>query len=153
MQRDGRDVIDSMIDSHREGSWTGGKSFKNDEQKLEEIERQSKNWNFFTHQNWKAYENHNENLRFYLKYENLMTNTLEELKKSYQFLKIDVSDEFLEKQIEKFDFKNIPDSKKGTGKFNRSATPGAWKTNFNKKERNLLNLIMGETLQKFDYEV
>lgn len=151
--RDGRDILDSIIDSHQQKSWSGAKPFKNEDAKLEEIKRQSENWTYATLQNWEAYQNHDPNLRHFIKYEELMDDTFNQLKNTYEFLKIQVSDDYLEKQIEKFDFSKIPNDKKGSGKFNRLASPGSWQNNFNDNEKELLNSIMGDTLKKFNYKV
>ena len=40
---------------------------------------------------------------------------------------------------------------RGKGKFARSASPGKWKDNFNEKEIQLMNEIMGETLKRVGY--
>ena len=66
-------------------------------------------------------------------------------------MKIDISDDKMEKLVEKYSFENIPSEKKGLGKFNRSATPGKWKENFSKKEQALMAEIMGKTLNRLGY--
>jgi len=149
--RDGRDIIDSIIDTHRPGSWTGGRTLKNKDERLTAIRNQCKDWNYFSEQNLLAYNNHNHNLRLLLKYEDLLENTLEELKKVYNFLDIPVSNDFLNNQIQKYDFKKIPESQKGPGKFNRAASPGLWKSNFDKEEQDLMNEMLQENLKKFNY--
>ena len=74
------------------------------------------------------------------------------MKKIYDFLEIKVRGDKLRKTIKQYDFKKIPDSEKGSGKFNRSAKIGGWKENFDKKEQELMNAIMEKSLKEFGYE-
>ena len=154
--RDGRDVVDSLIDAHRPDSWNPNlRSIPLNSQKIRnsEIEKHAKSWNSITESVYSAYNNHNPNLRLLVKYENLRKNTLEELKTIYQFLKIEIKDEELGHIIDKYDFKNIPKEEKGPGKFFRSATPGSWKEHFSEEEKDLMNSIMGKTLENLNYNV
>ena len=68
---------------------------------------------------WKTFQDHDPRLRLLVKYENLRNDTFTELKKIYKFLDIPIKDENLKRKIEHFDFDNIPDSKKDSGKFSR----------------------------------
>ena len=102
---------------------------------------------------YKTFQNHNENLSLLVKYEDLRTNTEEELNKIYDFLRIKMDKEAIKKIVKKYSFENLPPSKKGQGKFNRSALIGGWKKNFNVEERKLVDSIMGKTLTKFEYKV
>ena len=86
-----------------------------------------------------------------IKYEDLLNNTLDELKKIYDFIGIKISDKELEKITDKYSFKNIPQSKKGSGKVTRSASPGKWKENFSQEEQKIMNDVMGETLKEVGY--
>jgi hypothetical protein len=88
-----------------------------------------------------------------VRYEDLRMDTFAELRKIYNFLHISISDDELKKIVDRYDFKNIPESEKGPGKFNRSATPGGWKKNFSKEEQELMNSIMGGTLTQMGYEI
>ena len=117
------------------------------------VKNQSKAWVVRTENFLKAYNNTPTDLRYLVKYEELLKNTKNELKKIYEFIKIDIPDKDLQKIVEKFSFKNIPEDKKGSGKFTRSATPGKWRENFDQDEKKIMNQIMGKTLQKLDYEL
>ena len=101
----------------------------------------------------RTYQTPPTSLRYLVKYEDLRENTLEELKKIYEFLDIDIKKQELEDIVTKYDFKNIPTDQKGAGKFYRSATPGGWKNNFNDEEKELMNSIMGDTLKKLNYSI
>ena len=152
--RDGRDVVDSLIDAHKANSWNPEFSaipLSNQKIREKQIEYYSKVWNNLSHTIWEAYKKHQPNLRLLIKYEELMKNTSLELKKIYEFLDDTIENIELEKIISKHDFGKIPLSEKGSGKFYRSANPGSWKKNFSDKEQQLMNSIMGDTLSQFNY--
>jgi len=151
--RDGRDEVDSRLDMHNPGSWAKLKPFVTEKDRLDGIAYYSKLWDVNTKNIKKGFDNHNSKLKILIKYEELIKNTFEELKKIYDFLEVKISNEELKNLIGMYDFKNIPDSEKGSGKFNRSAKVGGWKDNFNKEEQSLMNSIMSETLKKFGYPV
>jgi len=78
--RDGRDVVDSHIDAHRPGSWNPDlRSIPLTTQKIrnEQIAKHSKMWKGVNGVISKAYNAHNSQLHFLVKYENLRKNTLE----------------------------------------------------------------------------
>jgi len=151
LTRDGRDVVDSRIAMHGENTWAKLKPIlpKN---RLKRITDYCYDWVDTINIVYKAYQNHSKNLRLLVNYEDLRTDTLRELKKVYEFLGINVNKGDLKNIVTKFDFENIPPSKKGKGKFNRSALVGGWKNNFNKEEQKLMNSIMGETLEQLGYK-
>ena len=91
-------------------------------------------------------------MRYLLYYEDLIANTTQELKKLYQFLEIDIDEKKLNNIVEKYSFENIPQEKKGKGKFRSFASPGKWKENFSNDEKEVMNNILKDTLQKMGYD-
>jgi len=75
------------------------------------------------------------------------------MRRIYSFLNIKISERELNEIVEKLDFKNIPPSNKGPGKFYRAASVGGWKANFDDKEKEIMNSIMGKTLKEMGYQV
>jgi len=152
--RDGRDVVDSWIDAHREGSWEPDrKPLKTPQERMQKIKFYSNYWKNLTSATINAYQNHNPDLRLLIRYENLRKDTLSELKKVYEFLDIKTDDLELEQIINKYKFEKIPFFRRGKGKFHRSAKPGNWKENFNQQEQEAMNSIMGPPLEKMDYPI
>ncbi len=152
--RDGRDVVDSQIDAHKPNAWN--KDFKpllTEKSRIDRIRFLSRQWADWTEHMWKSYQNHDKKCRILVRYEDLKNDAFEELKKIYDFIGIKTSENELKEKIKKYDFKNIPNSMKGSGKFYRVATPGKWKENFNQEEQKLMNSIMGEILKKMNYEI
>lgn len=151
--RDGRDEVDSRMDMHRPGSWAKLRPLLTPKSRLDAINYYSHLWVVNMNNIKRGFDNHNSKLKILIKYEELKKNTFNELKRIYDFIGVKISEEELQNLIQLYDFKNIPDSEKGVGKFNRSAKLGGWIENFNKEERNLMNSIMGQTLKKFGYSV
>jgi len=149
--RDGRDEVDSRIDMHKKNSWAGLMPLSDEQERLHAINYYSKLWNTTIKNIKLGFDSHPKDLKILVKYENLKTDTFRELKKIYSFIGSEVTDNDLKNLVDLHDFKNIPNSDKGSGKFNRSATLGSWKKNFDKNEQNLMNLIMKKTLDSLEY--
>jgi len=153
--RDGRDVIDSKIDArHNKNSWGVKRKLSKplrQEERSAFISSSSRKWVELIDDLMRTYNNHPKKLRILVRYEDLLKNTSQELKKIYDFLQIEINNEDLEKLVSKYSFENIPKESKGKGKFTRFATPGKWKENFNLKEKNLMKSIMGKTLSELNY--
>jgi len=159
LQRDGRDVVDSLMDTHQANSWSkqipnlNRKPLETEIVKNEAIKKYSENWKEITNIVWETFKKHKPEFCLLVKYEDLIKDTHSNLKKIYQFLDVNIENSELNEIIERHDFKNIPSDQKGSGKFYRSASPGAWKNNFTTKEQELMNSIMSETLKQFEYQV
>src|SRR5581483_485097 len=153
MLRDGRDVVDSKIDSLTKGGW--GTKFVNsiskEEERMKIVERQSKLWLRVTEFILQAYAGHAQDRRIIIRYEDLLENTYEMLKNLYKFIDIPISDGMVKELVDSYNFANIPDSKKGAGRFYRAATPGLWKENFTDKETRSMQKIMENGLLQLGY--
>jgi len=153
--RDGRDVIDSLLDARQKEGWLvkNQKVLLPNEQRPSFISHRAKLWVHQTEILMKTYENTPPNLRIIVRYENLRKNTVEELEKIYKFLDIDIPIEEIKNLVEKYKFENIPAEEKGEGKFYRSASPDKWKESFSKEEVEIMTQIMGDVLKKVGYEL
>ena len=120
--------------------------------RLQFIEFHSKLWKKQTEVLLKAFEEHDPNLKFLIKYEDFLKDVLNYSKKIYEFLGIKVDEKKIEKIVTKYSFENLPSEIKGKGKVFRSASPGNWKVNFSEKEKELMNSSMIDTLKKLNYE-
>ncbi len=151
--RDGRDVIDSILDARAINSW--GTEFDvitvNAHTRVDMIQREAKIWvktiEILLHMD-KILPDEN---KIRIKYEELLNCTFENLKKIYFFLGINISEETLRELVEKFRFEKIHASKKGKGKFYRSAKINGWKDSFSFEEQELMNSIMNKQLKELGY--
>jgi len=151
--RDGRDVIDSSLNALKKGGWENkrGKVELTKKNRIERLKMTAKMWNFCMDTVMKCYDSHSKENKMMLRYEKLRYDTLEELKRIYEFVGIRINEDQLNKIVEKSKFENIPEDQKGDGKFKRFATPGKWKENFSDEELDILEQIIGENLKKLGY--
>lgn len=154
--RDGRDVVDSILDASEKSGFIskeGLSPYVATTSRISRIKLLSARFVVLMENLIDTYNNHSEGLRFLIKYEDLRKKTFDELQKLYRFLDIEISEDESNKIVEKYTFENLPDEIKGKGKFHRSATPGLWKEHFSDDEKKLMNDLMGDTLKKLDYEL
>ncbi len=153
--RDGRDVIDSVMDFLKKDSWAvKGYGFTPvlPHRRLLEIQYQAKLWVTVVEILTQTLNQHPKENRLLVKYEDLRKNTLKELKKIYQFIEVKIPEKELKSIVNRYSFEKIPSENKGEGKITRSATPGKWKENFNSKEKKEIDDIMASTLKKLGYQ-
>lgn len=151
--RDGRDYLDSLWAAIDSGAFhtTHMPSLKLPGKKTQWVKGHSILWvnrinNFF-----KCYKQHPKELSYWVKYEDILKNTSEELEKLYKFIDVEISGEQLQKIVNEHSFKNIPESEKGLGKMKRSASPGKWRKNFTEEEVKIMHEMMGPMLSKLGY--
>ena len=157
LMRDPRDIIDSRIDEVSTGGWElelkkGVEDVVVNELRISMIKNNAIYWVGLLKILMKTFENHSKDLRYLLRYEDLLANTVQELQKLYQFLGIDIDEKNLNDIVRKYSFKKIPQEEKGKGQFKRFASPGKWKENFNDKEKEIMNNILKDMLQKTGYQ-
>jgi len=152
--RDGRDMIDSKVDSLQKDSWgtKEGVFSLPESARLGYIRFHSHSWIKIVELLMKTYQSHAKGLSYKLRYEDLLIDTSENLKQLYDFIGVDINENDLKKIIDKYTYKNLPTEAKGKGKVVRSASPGLWKKNLTKKEQGIMNSIMGKTLKEMNYD-
>jgi hypothetical protein len=157
--RDGRDVVDSKIDSIRDGGWQAkGPGMKvsdslSQEQKISIITSHAKAWVATTELLLKTHEKRPKELSMMIRYEDLRARTYDTVKQVYQFIDTSIDEGQLRKIVDEYTYENLPEARKGPGKFVRAASPGLWKQNFNEKEINAMHSVMGNMLQKLGYRL
>jgi Sulfotransferase family len=155
--RDGRDVLDSMVDANRPGGWTskrqwGATGFETDEERLEFVRANAHNWTARMNACSRAYGEHDPELRMRLRYEDLLDDTPARLGELEQWLGLPSGPKRMESIASQHAFDAVPERGRGPGKLRRSATPGAWRDGLTAAEQEVANEIMGETLVELGYE-
>ena len=151
--RDPRDVVASRLDAHKQGSWTRKLTGKTGETIadtdpdafveaaarlcLRDMEKVKQAYDAF------------EGYKALVRYEDLRANTLEELKEMYSRLGILVEEEQLRRVVEKRDWENIPDNRKGAGKAHRKASPGGWREDLTPQQSERVEQITAPILDEF----
>jgi hypothetical protein len=135
LTRDPRDVVASSLDGRREGGWHHEKhKARLHEEGKGAPEKDSVTFARNRAANYlrgmgnakKAYDAH-EGRKVLIKYEDLRADTLGTMKRLYSTLGVPVDGEQLAKVVHEHSWENIPEEKRGEGKFYRKATPGGWR--------------------------
>jgi Sulfotransferase domain len=133
--RDPRDVVASSLDGRREGGWHHEKhKAKHSEKGKGAPEKHSVAFARNRAANYlrgmgnakKAYDAH-RGRKVLIKYEDLRNDTLGTMKRLYSTLGVPVDEEELARVVDKHSWENIPEEKRGEGKFYRKAKPGGWR--------------------------
>jgi hypothetical protein len=150
--RDGRDVVDSMIDG-ASGGWisqTHGVTLTAADRRAF-LERRADQWVHTMRIVGEAFASHPEALRLRVRYEDLLDHPVEELERIIRWLGRSFDDATVRRAVDDLSFDNIPPGSRGPGRFARSATPGLWRTQFTDDEKQALHQIMGSTLAELGY--
>ena len=156
--RDGRDVIDSLIDAMlaRDSWWQ--QSQVSDQprilgERLAFIRHHANLWLQRTTATQRAYAATPEPLRMQVGYESLLADTTLGFGQILQWLGMDVEPDVLAAAVHKRAFSAIPSAQKGPGRRARSATPGRWRERLRPGEVELVEQVMGPKLRELGYEV
>ena len=152
--RDPRDVVASALASQKKGSW--GNQWRPDgsAESLADTDPDA-----FVRQNAhmfllnlgkarEAYEAHG-GLKAIVRYEDLRENTLETMKRLYSSLEVPVDEGALARVVEKHDWENVPEKKKGPDKPHRKATPGGWREDLTDGQARMVEEIASPVLDEF----
>ncbi|HEX2181594.1 MAG TPA: sulfotransferase domain-containing protein [Rubrobacteraceae bacterium] len=152
--RDPRDVVASSLDARREGGW----HFERHRDRLYEqakeppkkgsvefAERRAQNYLRGMGNAKEAYDAHGGR-KVLVKYEDLRTDTLGTMKRLYSTLGIPVDEEELARVVEKHSWENIPEDKKGEGKFYRKAKPGGWREDLTEEQAEMVERVTAPLL-------
>jgi hypothetical protein len=155
--RDGRDVLDSLLDASKEGGWLtkrgGGKGvYKTDEERREFVRDNCLNWAGRMTICTSAYEAHDPELRRRIRYEDLLGDTPGVLGDLATWLDLPGGPKRIQNVAKSHSFEAVPEERKGPGKVRRSATPGAWREGLTSEEQEVAQEIMGDRLAELGYE-
>jgi LPS sulfotransferase NodH len=156
--RDSRDVVASLLDAAKEGSWYGYDRFeasvadavlRGEGSDEEFVKRLSRNWVDNVGAVREAYARHPDGAKVLVRYEDLRTSPLDCVSHICDSLGIDVDRGQLEQAVERRAFENIPQEKRGRGKFHRRATPGGWREDLTLEQARTVEEITGPLLKEF----
>jgi hypothetical protein len=155
--RDPRDVVASFADARREGGWhyernrdrpqkewwmlspdDSPASFA--EERATALLRQVGNAKL-------AYDAHT-GPKVLVRYEELRDDALGTMRRMYSTLGVPVEEAELARVVEKHSWENIPEEKKGEGKFYRKATPGGWKDDLTEEQARMVERVTAPLLEE-----
>lgn len=164
--RDPRDVVASILDATKRGSWlhewsnepheydaakSSGKSLPDEISNGEStafVEKQARVYLHLAEPARQAYEAH-EGPKALLRYEDLREDTLNEMKRLYTELEMTVDEEELARVVEEHSWENIPEERKGEGKFFRKGEAGGWRKDLTAEQIEIIEEITAPLLQEF----
>ena len=95
-----------------------------------------------------AYDAH-RGYKALVKYEDLRADALGTMKRMYSELGLGVDEGELGRVVQKHSWENIPEDKKGEGKFYRKATPGGWKDDLTQEQARIVEKVTAPLLEEF----
>ncbi|MDQ3587044.1 MAG: sulfotransferase [Actinomycetota bacterium] len=151
--RDGRDVIDSVLDATSGETWMGAFGARDERERLDAIRLQARHWLYNTNKVQHAFAAHAPERRFLVRYEELLADPLRTLGELLRWAGLATSEDELWEMVSRESFASIPPEKRGTGKFFRAAAPGLWRENLAPGEQQVVSELLGEKLEELGYEV
>ena len=146
--RDPRDVVSSLLDAQRRGSWGAGDEALADTAPDEFVRQRAMMYNASFGKAWEAYREH-KGRKVTTRYEDLRYDALGELEKIYSSLGIPVEGGQLRVVVEKHAWENIPERQKGPNKPRRKARPGGWQEDLTPEQARMVEEITTPTMNEF----
>lgn len=159
LTRDGRDVVASLLDAAKNGAWYG---YANFEASITEAIMQNGRFLYPRHESEdafveqlarnyvnniraveRAYAAHPEGSKVMLRYEDLREDPFGRISATYRALGIETDTPRLKRAIEELSWENIPEDKKGEGKFSRKAKPGSWREDLFPRQVEIVERVIG----------
>jgi hypothetical protein len=146
--RDGRDVIDSMLDAVQPGGWLiDSLSGFHGMERSRALRMQAYLWRWRTEAVQSAFEKHPEELRTLVRFEDLRRDPEAVIQTIADWLDLDPQP--MRELARRSTADRIENKSRGT--FVRSATPGLWREHLSAAEQAEVNGILGETLLRLGY--
>jgi hypothetical protein len=95
-----------------------------------------------------AYEAH-DGRKVLVRYEDLRSDTLDEMKRIYSALEITVDEGELAQAVERCAWENIPEDKKGPGTVRRRGTSGGWREDLTSSQVEIVESVTAPILKEF----
>lgn len=158
--RDPRDVTASSMDALREKGWyvenakrkgnqrALGTAHEFAEDPLAYARKRAQSYLTDMGYAKQAYDAH-EGPKALIRYEELRLDTLGTMRHLYSTLGIPVDEVELARAVDKHSWENLPEEKKGEGKFYRKATPGSWREDLTDEQAREVERITAPLLKEF----
>lgn len=155
--RDPRDVVASNLDAHKKGNWTEELAKKGGVEKRHTladddpdtfVQMRATRYLKDIGESKQAYDAH-DGRKALVRYEDLRVDTLQTMKHVYSVLELPADEEKLARVVEKHAWENIPEEKKGEGKFHRKGTPGGWREDLTPRQIEVVEKVTEPILDEF----
>lgn len=152
--RDGRDVLDSLVDGYQAGGWLSESTPKftvTPERRRYFMESHAASWVQTMDAVGRAFEAHRPEDRLLVRYEELLDDTAGGLAGVLRWLGVQSSPQHIEDIVPRHAFSAGPETDRGRGRPKRAAMPGLWRENFTAEEQARVEEIMGSKLLQLGY--
>lgn len=154
--RDPRDVISSVFDGARKGSWLYERKDRGREGRESAAEtdpvgfarRRAAQYRANVTGAKRAYDSHG-GPKALVRYEDLLSDTLGEMRRIYSELEMPVDEKELARVVEKNSWENVPAGQKGQGKRLRRARPGGWRDDLASEQIAAVERETGSLIEEF----
>lgn len=152
--RDPRDVVSSALDAQKRGSWAAQAGRRKEGATPADrapdafVKRRAELYLRDIGKALEAYEQHG-GPKSLLRYEDLTRDTVAEMRRVCAELGVRVGDEDVRGVVRKHSWENIPDEKKGAGKFYRKGGPGGWREDLTPEQAHTVERTTAMLLGKF----
>ena len=154
--RDPRDVVASVLDAARKGSWLyerwdkgTAKQKQLADNKPDAFVRRRTDIFLQSITNAERAFNGHRGPKTLIRYEDLRVDSLATMKRAYAELGIEADAEDLARVVEKHAWENIPKEERGQGKFYRKATPGGWREDLTPEQARMVEELTAPFLERF----
>jgi hypothetical protein len=155
--RDGRDVVDSMMDADSAGGWRtrteGVSPLRTEAERLYGVRRQAHLWLVRTIATQRACELLGTEGSIEVRYEELLADTEAELTRLDAWLGLDRDRRQIHAAVRSNRFGSLRNRLRGRRKGVRAASPGFWRQNLSTAEQEAMSEIMGPKLRELGYPV
>lgn len=150
--RDGRDVVDSLLDALSKGGWASGLAQVEDDpaQRLLFLQQAATTWVRRMDLATRALRSHDADRGLLLRYEDLLSAPQRELERTLTWMGVGIPAGLAE-HVDLLGFDRVAAENKGAGHFHRAATPGGWRENLSSAERSVVAEIMDPMLSELGY--
>lgn len=153
--RDGRDVVDSMLEADSPGGWRtrndGVLAITTAEDRLSAVRRQAHLWLIRTIAVERACEAIGPDRWIRVRYEDLLADTEGELTRLDEWLGLERSPAGRQRAVRANRFNSLRNRIRGRRNGVRAASPGLWRTNMSQPEQEALNELIGPKLAELGY--
>jgi hypothetical protein len=154
--RDGRDVLDSLLDAVAPGGWLAGGDDTADvaaggERRRAFLRRSAQQWAHRTAMVRLALAAHDPARTLEVRYEALRADTDGELARIGAWLGIERGRAELDEVVATHAFDRYPDAVKGPGRPLRRAAPGGWRESLDPAEQEMVGALMRPGLEALGY--
>lgn len=155
--RDGRDVLDSLVDAVSPGGWLAGgrdtEAVGSAEGRIAFLRENASLWVHRITMVRRAMAAHRPELTMTVRYERLRADTASGLREMNAWLGLERGDAAVAEAVAASSFEGYPDEAKGRGKALRVANPGHWRETMSDEEQAVIQDVMGHTLAGLGYQV